>query len=223
MRPHVTIHVMMSVDGRLDGLTENLGLYYELAGTIGADAILSSSNTMLAAYPDPVDTPQETRERYSEQLLAVVDSRGRIPNWRRIRSEPWWGDCVVICSTSTATEYVAYLEEVGIPRIVAGRERADLGLALEQLATEHGVKRIRVDSGGTLNGVLLRQGLVDEVSVLVEPRLVGGVSSRSIFIAEDLASDEDALPAVLSEVRSLEGGYVWLRYTLGEGDSGEGS
>jgi len=41
---------------------------------------------------------------------------------------------------------------------------------------------------GRLNGVLFRAGLVDEVSVLVNPCLVGGTSPRSIFRARsDLA------------------------------------
>ena len=32
---------------------------------------------------------------------------------------------------------------------------------------------MRVDSGGALNGALLRAGLVDEISLLVHPVLVG--------------------------------------------------
>jgi len=74
MRPRVTIHIMASVDGRLDWLDENVGLYYELAGTFGADAMLSGSDTMLAAYPEPVDTPANTDERFSDQRLIVIDS-----------------------------------------------------------------------------------------------------------------------------------------------------
>ncbi|MEO0433105.1 MAG: dihydrofolate reductase family protein, partial [Cyanobacteria bacterium J06656_5] len=50
-----------------------------------------------------------------------------------------------------------------------------------------GVTVVRVDSGGTLNGVLLRAGLVDELHLLVHPTLVGGTSQKTFF--NDLTSE----------------------------------
>lgn len=44
-----------------------------------------------------------------------------------------------------------------------------------------------------MNGVLLRAGLVDEVSVLIHPSLVGGMSPRSFFRAPDLTSPEGVI------------------------------
>lgn len=38
---------------------------------------------------------------------------------------------------------------------------------------------MRVDTGGTLNGILLRQGLVTEVSLFIYPSLVGGEKQSS--------------------------------------------
>jgi len=110
--------------------------------------------------------------------------------------------------------YRAYLDEVGVPHIVTGRNRADVGQALEVLAVEHDVRHVRVDSGGTLNGILLRQGLVDEVSVLLEPRLVGGRSARSMVVAPDLTSIDDVVPLELLDVEALADGFVWLRYSV---------
>jgi 2,5-diamino-6-(ribosylamino)-4(3H)-pyrimidinone 5'-phosphate reductase len=90
----------------------------------------------------------------------------------------------------------------------------DLRAALEELNRRHGVKVVRVDSGGTLNGVLLRAGLADEVSVLFNPCLVGGVTPRSFFRAEDLVSSEGVIPLRLLEVEKLKGDVVWLRYQV---------
>jgi 2,5-diamino-6-(ribosylamino)-4(3H)-pyrimidinone 5'-phosphate reductase len=56
-----------------------------------------------------------------------------------------------------------------IDYIVAGDDHVDLRLTLEELNARYGVRIVRVDSGGTLNGVLLRAGLVDEVSALINP------------------------------------------------------
>ncbi|MEO0648282.1 MAG: dihydrofolate reductase family protein [Cyanobacteria bacterium J06650_10] len=49
-----------------------------------------------------------------------------------------------------------------------------------------GIKKVQVDSGGTLNGVLLRQELVDEINLLIHPYLVGRTTTRSIFRGPDL-------------------------------------
>jgi 2,5-diamino-6-(ribosylamino)-4(3H)-pyrimidinone 5'-phosphate reductase len=51
MLPRVVLHNETSVDGRLDWLTVDMGLYYGLAERWQADAMLSGSNTLLNAYP----------------------------------------------------------------------------------------------------------------------------------------------------------------------------
>jgi 2,5-diamino-6-(ribosylamino)-4(3H)-pyrimidinone 5'-phosphate reductase len=77
-----------------------------------------------------------------------------------------------------------------------------------------GVQTVRVDSGGLLNGVLLRAGLVDEVNVLVAPCLVGGTTPRSMFSAPDLDTLEGVIPLRLTHVEQMRGDVVWLRYRL---------
>ena len=78
----------------------------------------------------------------------------------------------------------------------------------------YAVKIIRVDSGGTLNGVLLREGLVDEVSILINPSFVGGMTPRSIFRAPDLNSSEDVIKLKLIQFQKVKGDVIWLHYMV---------
>lgn len=71
-----------------------------------------------------------------------------------------------------------------------------------------------MDSGGILNGILLRLGLVDEVSVLIYPRLVGGSIQRSVFHAPDLNSSEGPIKLKQTHIEQLEGDVAWLRYEV---------
>ncbi len=119
-----------------------------------------------------------------------------------------------LCSHSTPQEYLDYLQKRYIDYIVTGDDHVDLRAALEELNTCYGVKVVRVDSGGTLNGVLLRAGLVDEVSVLIYPSLVGGITPRSFFRAPDLTSSQGVIQLKLSHVEGLKGDVVWLRYAV---------
>ena len=98
--------------------------------------------------------------------------------------------------------------------IVAGDDHVDLRAALEELNARCGVKVIRVDSGGILNGVLLRAGLVDEVSVIVDPCLTGGTTPRSMFVAPDLTSPEGVIRLKLLHVEAVREDTVWLRYEV---------
>lgn len=48
-RPRVTVHNTVSLDGQLTGFPVDLGLHYEIAGSIPHDAVLTGSGTLLAA------------------------------------------------------------------------------------------------------------------------------------------------------------------------------
>ncbi len=217
MLPRVILHNAVSLDGRIDGFTPDIGLFYQLVSHWNEDATLAGCDTLLAA-PEAGDegesepagmAPDDTRP-----LLVVPDSRGRIANWGVWRRQPYWRDVVVLCSTATPPTYLAGLERQGIAALVAGDDHVDLRAALEMLHEQYGVKVVRADSGGTLNGALLRAGLVDEVSVLVHPALVGGTTPRSLFRAPDLTTPEGAIGLRLAHLERLEGDVVWLRYEV---------
>ncbi len=222
MRPHVVLHSGVSADGRMDWAAGDIGLYYELAGRWEVDAVLCGSNTILAAFStgsdagEPsADGPEEQPTATAKQWLVVVDGQGRIGNWPAIRSQTaYWRDAIVLCSQATPAPYVGGLRRQGIAHIVAGHDRVDLAVALAVLYERYDIGQVRVDSGGILNGVLLRQGLVDEVSVLVYPELVGGVSPRSLFVAPDLTSGDGVIKLRLLEANLLRDGFVWLRYEI---------
>lgn len=218
MVPRIVLHNEVSLDGRMDWITPDIGQYYELAGTWAADAILAGSETILKA-PDQVQDAEVTKPEVGDDqdesflpLLVVPDSRGRIRNWDFWRYQPYWRDVVVLCSRATPSSYLEYLQEHSIDSITAGDDQVDLPSALEELATRYGTKLIRVDSGGTLNGVLLRAGLVDEVSLLIDPCLVGGTSTRSFFRAPDLEGPEELIQLKLIRYEEVKGGVIWLRY-----------
>ena len=104
MLPHVILHIGMSADGRLDWGAGDEGLYHELAARFKAEAMLTGSRTMLAAYasPDPPQADDEapaSRELYPLHvpLLVVVDSRGQVRTWSQIKKEPYWRNAIAVC------------------------------------------------------------------------------------------------------------------------------
>ena len=52
------------------------------------------------------------------------------------------------------------------------KEHVDLSRAVEILNKQFGVDRLAVVGGGNINGAFLREGLIDEVSIVVVPVLM---------------------------------------------------
>jgi len=222
MLPRVIVHNAISLDSRIDGFPADIGLYYELAGQWKVDAHLAGCDTMLQMEneipeindsaiqpPHSAADPNDTRA-----LLVVPDSRGRLRRWRGIRQLSYWRGAVALCSRTTPQEYLENLVNWHVPYLIAGDDYVDLRAALELLNLHFGVNTVLVDSGGTLSGVLLRAGLVNEVSVLIHPHLVGGTKPRPFFRPQDLGSAKASIPLHLAHLQRMKDDIVWLRYEV---------
>ncbi len=224
MLPHVIVHNEMSLDARMDVLDVDMERFYKLAEAWHEDCTLVGSETLLTAMPElaePGTAPEGDGATGGSSggasrgapLLAAVDSRGRLPGLGRLRDQPYWRDTIALCSAATPPGHLALLEAVGVSSILAGEDRVDLRGALEALADLYDVGVVRVDAGGSLVGALVRQGLVHEVSVVIEPRLIGGESHRWLVRAAD-ASAEDIVSLRLREMERFDDDALWLRYDV---------
>jgi 2,5-diamino-6-(ribosylamino)-4(3H)-pyrimidinone 5'-phosphate reductase len=222
MLPKIIIHNAQSLDGRIDWFTPDVGLYYEIATQFKEDATLVGSETILNPYEE-VDIPEEDESAFEmpekdpedkRPILVIPDSRGRIRTWHYLRSLPYWSWWISLVSKKTPQDYLDYLKKRHIDYIAKGRDHVDMKAALEELGSRYGVKNIRMDSGGTLNGVLFRLGLVNEISIIVDPSLVGGTSPKSIFRAPDLKSAEGVIKLKLIHFEKMKNDNIWLRYEV---------
>ncbi|MFC7156796.1 RibD family protein [Halomarina halobia] len=225
MLPRVIIHNAASVDGRIDGFSPEIDRFYEVASAWDVDAHLVGSETLFeesdAVYDERDDAvaveaqrPLDGASETDAPLLAVPDSEGRVRNWEALDEQPYWGEMVALISSATPDEYVEYLGLVGVDYVEAGDDHVDLRDALAELAARYDVETVLTDSGGTLNGVLLRAGLVDEVSVLVHPYLVGGTSPRSFVRGPDPSESAPTASLSLLDVERREDDLLWLRYAV---------
>lgn len=218
MRPHVIIHTAISLDGRTDRFLGDVGLYYEVAAKLDPDATLTGSNTLLKAElaPDGDDLDPLMEKEEGRQLLVVTDSQGRICTWRRLQNQPYWGKVIVLCSDSTPKEYLSYLERVKVGVIQTKGVRVDLTEALEVLYRDHGVRTIRVDSGGALASALIREKLADELALMIYPYMLGGTSQNRFFFGPEIEGDEEVPRLELTRSQRLRGGVELLRYRFGK-------
>ena len=223
------IHCILSVDGRLttargvrtrweDVTPEAVEEYYRMSRYLGAQAILISANTLSVAEQAMMGLGDDaiSPERPAPMLI-VPDNTGRV-NWTLLKRMPWLGSVIVLCSEATPQTYRTYLAEEGIQCVVAGDEDVDLPAALDRLWGEHRLSLIQCQGGGALTGDLLRQGLVDELSLVIAPIAVGGTRTPTLFDAPDLDDVKYITRLRLSSCQGLNGGALWLRYEISQGE-----
>lgn len=205
----------MSLDGSLTNFEVNLPLHYQIAGGFGADMHLVGSTTartgmelFLTEIPEETDSDLRKPDR-GGILWAIPDSGGKLQGLLHVfRQSDYCRDVVILVSRTTPGEYIRYLEERRYDHFVVGEDKCDLKLSLELLQETYGVTTILTDTGSVLSNLLIRQGLVAEISLLVHPEIVGA-QSYNMFRHLDHPLDLN-----LVKKESFEGGYLWLLYTL---------
>lgn len=227
-RPRVICHMMASIDGRIvtDGWpmsAEGRKQYEEVHATYDAQGWLCGRVTMEQHFAQGVRSDAEVAREHRgapredfiapgkhESFAFALDPHGKLA-WNANDID---GDHVVaILSERVSDEYLASLRERGVSYLLAGARDVDLSLALEKIAARFAVRTLMLEGGGRINGSLLREGLIDEVSVLVAPVVDGRMGTAAVFDVES----EDASPhrLALHVVERRADDVLWLRYRVG--------
>ncbi|MBQ9302145.1 dihydrofolate reductase family protein [Butyrivibrio sp.] len=97
------------------------------------------------------------------------------------------------------------------------QEELSLEAALTILKEEYGCERITIQSGGTINGMFLREKLFDYVDIVVAPVLIGGKNTSTLIDGSSI-TNEDELNSLrvlqLESCETLDNSYIRLRYKV---------
>ena len=226
-RPRVICHMMTSLDGRIltDGwpLSPEGRRQYEMVHAgYAPDGWLCGRVTMEQHFAQRVrsgaEVAQEHRGAPREDFVApgehesfafAVDTRGHLV-WDASDID---GDHVVaVLSERVSDEYLGVLRERGVSYLLAGAREVDLALALEKIGARFPVRTLMLEGGGRINGSMLRDGLVDEVSVLVAPVVDGRIGTPALF---DVAGQRAArYRLALENLERRADDVLWLRYRV---------
>ena len=89
--------------------------------------------------------------------------------------------------------------------------------ALFELLKSKGADKLTIQSGGEMNAVLLRAGLINAVSVVVAPLLVGGKATATLIDGDSLETLEDLKKLKtlkLIDAKPLADNYLHVRYEV---------
>lgn len=222
-RPYTTLFLLMSVDGKIStgstdeldvdsdfsqipGLKEGLQQYYDIEQTTDLWSLVSGRTQAklgVNTKPLPPKTPVS---------FALIDSSHLTADGVRYfcaKSR----ECVLI--TQNRTHPAFGLKEQNLHIIL--QESHLLSPALAALKAECGCQRLTLQTGGSLNGLLLREKLIDAVDIVVAPVLVGGRDTPTLIGGSSLTSREELSKLGvlrLTDCRTLKNSYIRLRYEV---------
>lgn len=222
-RPITTLFMLVSVDGKIspgasddldvdkdfsniDGLKEGLHQYYEIEQTTD----LWSFNT--GRVQKKMGVNEKEMPAKTPVSFVIMDNHHLTEKGVKYfcaRSK----NAVII--TSNLNHPAFGVDESNLHIIY--QEKPSLKDALERLNTEFGCDRLTIQSGGTLNGLFLREKLIDYVDVVVAPVLVGGRETSTLIDGKSLTTIEELADLgvlKLMDCSVLEDSYIRLRYQV---------
>jgi len=184
MLPRVIMHNTISIDGSVRDFELDIGLHYEIADRIKADAHLIGSETAKTGIElftekipeeEPADFAKpQTKTNDTRPFWVISDSKGKLKGLLHVyRRSCYCKEVIILVTNKTPEDYINYLKERNYDIIVSGEEHVNYRETLEKLYERYNVKTVLTDNGGVLNGILLKEGLVAEMSLLISPVVVG--------------------------------------------------
>jgi riboflavin-specific deaminase-like protein len=188
-RPYLGINMVASLDGKatLDWRTKGLStevdrrLFHHLRTQ--ADAVMVGAGTAREerygrmTKNDELSDKRVSEGRTPEALAVVVSGRLDLPPDLPLLNEP---EQTVLIATGAEHTLEGLTGEVEYARV-----GDDLPRLMAQLL-ERGVRSVLCEGGPTLNSFLFAAGLVDELFLTMNPKVVGGAAALTIVAGREL-------------------------------------
>jgi 2,5-diamino-6-(ribosylamino)-4(3H)-pyrimidinone 5'-phosphate reductase len=213
----IVINAAMTADGKIatrkgnSAISSNADLrrVHQLRNSV--DAIMVGISTVLT--DDPQLTVRFGTAGSRSPARVVVDSTGKIPSSSRLLKKANEINTIVATSKRITFDNIRRIESTGAKVLVAGRNKVELRKVF-RILEKMGYKRILVEGGGELNWSVLKLGIVDELTITISPRIIGGRSATTLVEGEGCNRISEGMPLKLRDVKRHANGEIILFYEL---------
>ena len=231
-RPHIICHMMSTIDGKITGgdgvdimSDEFFGLYTEtedmlpshtawMCGRVTMQMFASSEAQPLSTASQQIDTSDFIAQHEGNLYMFGVDTKGLL-RWEKNSiklsnvADPL--HLVIVVTEATPKEYLQSLQDKEISYLVAGEEDIDFPKLFASMREKMNVETLLLEGGGLLNGSVMAADMIDEISLLMTPKVVNRSNAPSLF-ERKVEEPLDVTDYFLTDVKRMAKGSVWLRY-----------
>ena len=226
-RPITTLFMLESLDGKIstgstdnldvdkdypkiDGVKEGLHQYYELEKKTD----YFSLNTGKVMAKIGVNDKKEYGDKV-DVTFVIIDNKPHL-NENGIDYICHWVGRLLLVTTNK--NHIAYsLQEKYSNLEILDYEILDLKKLLEDLYSKYNAERLTIQSGGTLNGMFVREKLLDFANIVIAPIIIGGKDVATLVDGEAIKDASELyklMPLQLQECNRLENSYIQLKYKV---------
>ncbi|MFS8130522.1 MAG: dihydrofolate reductase family protein [Candidatus Dojkabacteria bacterium] len=236
-RTYVICHMMITLDGKITyGLVQGkdpgfsvfssyMDLYNAtqdklmanawMCGRVTMQEFTKESGTSLEEYKDKVEDSNEDYIFKNElnSYAVGIDTKGTL-RWENNFLD--LGDVgkfnlIMIVTKQTPKEFLAYLKSKNVSYIFAGESEVNFKEVFTKLKTKFEIEKICLEGGGSINGSVIDEELIDEISLLVLPKVINNIVAPALFYKELAAPKLHEFK--LDSVEKLDRDVVWMRYS----------
>lgn len=227
-RPITTLFMLESLDGKIStgstdnldvdkdfckitGVKEGLHQYYELE----TETDVFSLNTGRVMAKIGVNERKEAPNKIDGVTFVIIDNKPHINENGINYLCNWVGKLLLV--TTNKNHPAFKIQEKYKDLEILYYENLDLSKLLEDLYNNYNAERLTIQSGGTLNGMFVRNKLIDFVNIVIAPIIVGGKDVPTLVDGESIKDESELiklLPMKLLECNKLENSYVQLKYKV---------
>ena len=227
-KPYTTLFMLASLDGKIStgdtdlldvdkdykhilGLREGLQQYYDLE----MQTDLFSLNTGRVFAKIGINEMTDEPNKLSISFI-IVDNEPHLTTKGLIYLAKKSKKIILVTTNSSHLGFTIKKEYPNID-IILYKDEVDFKDLFSKLDKVYGVEKLTIQSGGTLNTFLVRQGLIDRVLLVVAPALIGGKNTPTIMDGESFHTKEDLLKIKTLEfvqAKPLKDSYLLLEYKV---------
>lgn len=153
------------------------------------DGIMVGLRTLLR--DNPKLTVKFRKNRKPQRI--IVDSNARTPLTSYVVRTAGEIPTIIAVTSKASTARIELLQRKGVKVLVCGQGPLVSVKTLMRSLRRLGLRKILLEGGGELNWSMLSSGLVDEISVAITPRILGGANAVSLVQGKGVAHVGDAV------------------------------
>lgn len=221
MRPITTLFMLMSLDGKIStgdsdefdfdrdlpkvsGVREGLHQYYDIERTtdlwsFNTGRVMAKIGVCNKPIPFPLGVSFVIKDDYHLTETGIRNLAGFLKQ--------------LVIITTNANHPVCTMCKLDNVTFIL-QDTLNLSTAFDLLYAKFGCESITIQSGGSMNSLLFREGLVDYINIVIAPLIVGGADVSTLVDGESIKNLDDLVPLRLVECKPLSNFYVQMKYKV---------
>lgn len=225
-KPITTLFLLMSVDGKIstgdtdtmdfdkdlptiNEVKEGLKQYYDLEQKTDLFSLNSGKVLAKIGINTKTDIPKKTPVTF-----IIIDNQPHL-NEKGILYLTQKAKELIIVTTNKS--HPAYSSKEDNIKIIECEKKINFSQLFSKLNTDFKVNNLTIQTGGTINSILVRESLIDKLLLVIAPVLIGGQNTPSLIDGESIHLPEELsnLKALkLLKAEPLNNSYLKLEYEV---------